>query len=382
MAKKRIMAKDIIKRINKKLGITVKSLMDETLDLTTDVMDTGSYAMNSILTGDINGGVPIGKITGFYGPSGCGKTFVIGQTIGNAQKMGYIPIVVDTESTWDERARGFGIDPENTILINDIMVIEDLRNKLSAVIKDTIAENKEAFDAGELKLLLVIDSLGGLRAAKEIKDVAEGKDAADMGTRAKAMFGLFRELTPLCGVNKIPFMWTNHCMDNPAAMHPEAIQKMPGGKSIWFFSSCIVMMRRREEKNEDNEIGTFARNKGATIPIECVKQRYVRPFLRAEMYIDYSRGIDKYSGLFDWAKDLGVIIGSRTYELADGTKLGYRKAIEKDAKLWEDTILPVLNKSINDNFGFGTKRTEEVMAELEADVEGIKLLEEEFGTDD
>ena len=140
---------------------------------------------------------------------------------------------------------------------------------------------------------------------------------------------------------------------------------MPGGKAPWYFSSAIVMMRRKEEKDESDV--KMIRNKGALLPIECVKQRFIRPNLKAEMRIDYSIGLDRYHGLFDIAKELGVIVGNRSYSLSDGTKLGFKKEILGNTKLWESTILPVLDPIMMAEFSFGSGHEMEVEEIEESD---------------
>lgn len=351
---------DILNDIKKDLKIDVTTLVSEKMDIDKDFLDTGSASLNAILSGSSKGGIPLGKITGFYGPSGCGKSFVIGKAIASAQLKGHIPIVIDTEGTWDSRAEGWGVDVSNCILIQHD-IIEEIRNQVSQIIDKYSAQ----LLSGDVKFMIILDSIGGLICLKEAKDVETDNNASDMGTRAKVLRTLFRVLTTKCSKHRIPFVWSNHAYDDPSAFMPSAIQKMPGGKAPWYFSSVIVMMRRREDKNA--ETGTIVRNTGATIPIECVKQRFVVPFIKAEMAIDYGTGLQRYHGMFEIAKDLGVIEGNRTYKLSDGTNLGYKKDIVGNDVLWEETILPILDPVIQKEFGFGSKQATELMESLELD---------------
>ena len=48
----------------------------ETGDVSSFV-DTGSYILNALLSGDIHGGLPANKITAFAGESATGKTFFV-----------------------------------------------------------------------------------------------------------------------------------------------------------------------------------------------------------------------------------------------------------------------------------------------------------------
>lgn len=364
MAKKKFTTADMLKDLNKDLDIELTTLEAEELCLETDFIDTGSATMNSILSGSTKGGVPIGKITGLYGPSGCGKSFIIGKTIGSAQAKGFIPIVIDTEGTWDARAKAFGVDVKEC-MVYQIDVIEDIRNFM----KQTVSKYETQLEDGSIKLMFVLDSIGGLVCQKEVDDMAKGSSATDMGTRAKALRTLFKAVKTIFAKYGIPFVWSNHCYDNPAAFCPSAIQNMPGGKSPWYFSSAIVMMRRKELKDEEGS--SMFRNAGAEIPIECVKQRFVRPFIKSKTHIGYDNGLSRYYGLFEIALELGVIVGNRTYELADGTKLGYKKAIIDDAKLWEDMILPILDPKIREKFGFGSADVQDALTEMYKDDEEV-----------
>ena len=346
---------ELVKSINKDLGLELQTLESEQLDINTDCIDTGSNTLNAIISSSSKGGIPIGRITGFYGPSGCGKSFIIGTIAANAQKMGYIPIIIDTEGTWDQRAESFGLDTSNVILIKE-QIIEDIRNTLSNIIDKYSTD----LESGSLKFIMLLDSIGGLQCQKEAKDIATGNNASDMGTRAKVLKTLFKAITNKYSKYNIPFLWTNHCYDDPSAFCPSAIQKMPGGKSPWYFSSVIVMMRRKEEKDESAI--KMVRNKGAILPIECVKQRFIRPHLKAEMRIDYASGLDRYHGLFEIAHELGVITGTRSYVLQDGTTLGYKKNIIADEEMWENIILPILNPVMQSEFTFGSNIKKEVKA--------------------
>ena len=44
----------------------------------TDWISTGNYALNYLMTGDFNKGIPLGKVTVFAGESGAGKSYIGG----------------------------------------------------------------------------------------------------------------------------------------------------------------------------------------------------------------------------------------------------------------------------------------------------------------
>ncbi len=55
----------------------------------TDWISTGNYALNYLISGDFNKGVPLGKVTVFAGESGAGKSFICsGNLVRHAQQQG------------------------------------------------------------------------------------------------------------------------------------------------------------------------------------------------------------------------------------------------------------------------------------------------------
>ena len=55
----------------------------------TDWVSTGNYALNYLISGDFNRGIPLGKVTVLAGESGSGKSFIAsGNIVKEAQKQG------------------------------------------------------------------------------------------------------------------------------------------------------------------------------------------------------------------------------------------------------------------------------------------------------
>ena len=149
---------------------------DNSLSIVNDWIDTGSYALNAIFSGSLYKGIPVGRVTGFSGPSGAGKTLIVNKIIANAQKKGYFAAVWDTEAAVDKQsAEGVGIDPKR-LKYYPVETVEDCRNQIATFLDKIIAANDP-----EMKVIIAIDSLGNLASAKELRDVTEGKDAADTG---------------------------------------------------------------------------------------------------------------------------------------------------------------------------------------------------------
>ena len=70
----------------------------------TDWISTGNYALNYLVSGDFNKGVPLGKVTVFAGESGSGKSyFCAGNIVKHAQQQGIFVVLVDSENALDEK---------------------------------------------------------------------------------------------------------------------------------------------------------------------------------------------------------------------------------------------------------------------------------------
>jgi len=69
----------------------------------TDWISTGNYALNYLISGDFNKGVPLGKVTVFAGESGSGKSFICsGNLVRHAQEQGIFVVLIDSENALDE----------------------------------------------------------------------------------------------------------------------------------------------------------------------------------------------------------------------------------------------------------------------------------------
>lgn len=354
-SKKKKLDKDIINVFSSldKQNPEAKFLSESALSTVNEWFDTGCMVLNSIISGSLYGGVPKGRITGFSGPSQTGKTFIINKILANAQKKGLVPVIFDTEAAIDENSTsGVGLDPD-TVKYVPVHTVEECRNQLAAFLDSVHKAGMKD------KFIVSIDSLGNLASQKEIEDAEKGKTATDMGLRAKSLKSMMRLLTFKAASAGVTILFSNHTYDDPSALFPSLIKNQAGGKGPIYLASVLVQLARRDEKHDkaaesDEMIPEANRYSGATLRALTVKNRFIPPFLEGEMYLNYRNGLDKYSGLKEMAVNHGVIIQSgATYQLPDGSKLGYAKNWTKNDELWEEKILPELEKKIQDMYSYG-----------------------------
>ena len=352
--------KDVLKVFEKleKLNPEAKFLSESALSTVNEWVDTGCMVLNAIISGSLYGGVPVGRITGFSGPSAAGKTYIINKILANAQKNGMIPVIFDTEAAIDASSTtGVGLDSDKVKYV-PVQTVEDCRNQISTFL-DSVMEAKM-----RNKFILSIDSLGNLASQKELDDTEKGKTAMDMGTRAKGLKSMMRLLTFKAAQAGVTILFSNHTYDDPSAMFPTLVKAQSGGKGPVYLASVLVQLAKRDEKhdktNDDDEILPEANKvSGTTLRALTVKNRFVPPFLECEAYLNFKRGLDKYSGLKEMAVNHGVIdqTGS-TFVLPSGEddvpgqKLGYYKNWKGNTELWEDTILPRLEEKLKKQYSY------------------------------
>lgn len=325
-------------------------LSESTISTPSDWIDTSSKALNAIISGSLYKGIPVGRITGFAGPSGAGKTLIINKILANAQKKGYIAVIWDSEVAVDKSsAKNVGLDLKKTKYY-PVETIEECRNQLSTFLDNIIAANDPS-----LKFIVSIDSLGNLASSKEIEDARKGKDAADVGQRAKALKSMMRAITYKAAKAGVPILFSNHIYEG-MEMFPSMIKNQAGGKGPIYLASVLVQLSTRSEKASDNpdeqNIAISNNVSGVTMSAMTVKNRVVPPFLKTELYLNFRTGLDENTGLFDLALALGVIQqNGKTYQV-DGVSVGYRKNLEKDTTFWEK-ISPALEAKLAEELRYG-----------------------------
>jgi len=353
----------VIEKLNKDSA----TLSEGALSTVTEYIDTGSYALNAIVSGSMYKGIPKGRVTGLVGPTGCGKTLIINKIIGNAQKKDpdVWGVVWDSEAAHDaQSAKSVGANPDK-IKVNPIETVEDCRNQISAFL-DKVIENPALHG----KFIIAIDSLGNLASHKEIEDAKAGKHAQDMGLRAKSIKSMMRALTYKCAKAGVTCLFANHIYDDPSSLFPSLIKNQSGGKGPLYLASLLIQLAVKQDKKKDakdteNVIPMANRVKGVIMKALTVKNRFIPPFLQTELFLNFKTGLYEYTGLLEMAVAYGVVIQSgSTYSLADGTKLGYEKNWRDSKEVW-DKILPPLDEIIKKEFAFSNDEVNEITKEVE-----------------
>ena len=306
----------------------------------TDWVSTNNFALNYLISGDFNRGIPLGKVTVFAGESGAGKSFICsGNLVRNAQAQGIFPILIDTENALDEpwlQALGVDTSPDKLLKLNMAMI-----DDVAKTIVEFIAEYKTMPETERPKILFIIDSLGMLLTPTDVNQFEAGDLKGDMGRKPKALTALVRNCVNMFGSYNIGMVCTNHTYASQDMFDPD--DKISGGQGFIYASSIVVAMRKLKLK-EDEDGNKVSEVNGIRAACKIMKTRYAKPFESVQVKIPYETGMNPYSGLVDLFEGKGMLKkegNSLVYTTSDG------EIIKQFRKAWERNDNGSLDKVID-----------------------------------
>jgi recombination protein RecA len=306
----------------------------------TDWISTGNYALNYLISGDFNRGVPLGKVTVFAGESGAGKSYICsGNIIKNAQEQGIFVVLIDSENALDEKwLHDLGVDTSESKLLKLAMaMIDDVAKTISTFMSDY----KSLPDGERPKVLFVIDSLGMLLTPTDVNQFDAGDMKGDMGRKPKALTSLVRNCVNMFGSYNVGLVCTNHTYASQDMFDPD--DKISGGQGFVYASSIVVAMKKLKLK-EDEDGNKITDVMGIRAACKVMKTRYAKPFEGVQVKIPYETGMSPYSGLTD-------LIEKKSMLKKEGNSLVFTTSageiIKKFRKAWErndDNCLDIVMK--------------------------------------
>ena len=323
----------------------------------TDWISTGNYALNYLMSGDFEKGIPLGKVTVFAGESGAGKSYICsGNIVKNAQDQGIFVILVDTENALDEswlHALGVNTGPDKLLKLN-MSMIDDVAKAISTFMTDY----KALPDEERMKVLWVIDSLGMLLTPTDVNQFEAGDMKGDMGRKPKALTSLVRNSVNMFGSYNVGLVCTNHTYASQDMFDPD--DKISGGQGFIYASSIVVAMKKMKLK-EDEDGNKITDVMGIRAGCKVMKTRYAKPFEGMQVKIPYSSGMSPHSGLTDLIEKKGLL-KKEGNSLVFTTSHG--EIIKKFRKGWERNDDSCLDTVMKD---FGNIKEEVSTGEEEAE---------------
>lgn len=218
-----------------------------------DVIPTPSIGLNRALGGGLN----TGATHLFWGTPSVGKTTMCFRIIAEAQKMGYRPVIIDSESSYnDEYAAKCGIDVDDVVIIQST-VVEDIMKNIVGYLTD----DKE-------KHIFLFDSLSNI-IKEEFYDKPEGGKA--MGLQSRSQGYLLQKLVNYLHKERNIMLFVAHQTVDLSGMF--AVTKAKMGNTVHHNMHNIVKlflsMSKGEMEREENNMITSQR---ATWTVEKTKQ--------------------------------------------------------------------------------------------------------------
>jgi RecA/RadA recombinase len=311
-------------------------------------IDTGSYALNALISGSIYGGVPNNKITAFAGESSTGKTFfVLGvlKTFLEQNSDGGV-IYFDTEAAvTKDMMTTRGIDTSR-VVIAEPTSIEEFRTNATRILTNYIETDEDE----RKPMVMVLDSLGMLSSNKELEDTESGKNARDM-TKAQLLRGTFRVLSLKLAKANVPLLVTNHVYDVIGSYFPQ--KEISGGSGLKYAASSIIMLGKKKDKDGNEIIGNI-------IKATTHKSRFTKEGKKTEIKLSFDKGLDRYYGLLDLAEKYDIIKKVSTrYELPDGSKVFGKFINENPEKVYTTELLDKINIVAKKEYMYGQYEEDE-----------------------
>ena len=278
---------DKLKKSSRSAGVAI--LSESKLFSEKELTTTPVPMINVALSGSIDGGLASG-LTVLAGPSKHFKTsFALLMAAAYLKKHDdAVLMFYDSEfGSPQSYFESFGIDTSR-VLHTPVTNIEEL--KFDMVHQLNEIERKD-------KVIIVIDSVGNIASKKEVDDAENMKSVADM-TRAKALKGLFRMITPTLTIKDIPLIAVNHTYMEQG-MFPRAV--VSGGTGVMYSADNVWIIGRQQEK-DGTEI------KGYHFVVNVEKSRFVKEKSKIPISVSWAGGIQKWSGLLDVAVQGGYVV--------------------------------------------------------------------------
>ena len=229
----------------------------------------------------------------YWGGSGIslhnsGKSFVCFNLTREAQIMKYFVYYIDTEGATEVADFiKMGANAEQLQLLRTVKTISQFKFFINKLIE--FKKNPEYKDT---KIMVILDSLGMLNTDKTVNDIAIGKNAADMGLKAKENRQLFASCILDLSNLQIPFIFTNH---TGAKIDLFGGTNISGGGGPTYAASIILKLAKSALKTGDGEIKTKT---GIIVRSGTEKNRLARP-IDIEFHISHEHGMNRFVGLQD-----------------------------------------------------------------------------------
>lgn len=260
---------------------------------------TGSFALNKIISGHYDKGIPIGMITQFHGEASTAKTVFGTHILKEAQEKGFYSMMVDSENAYNPKfASHLGIDPKKLIYAAP-ETLEDCFQ----VIEDTIVAIRETDK--DTPIVVVYDSIAVSPSKAEYE--AENYEGNNMqgAVRAKSTGACLRKINPLMRKHKVALVIINQIRNKVGVMYGSPDTMAAGGKSLEYYLGVnlkCISNKTSDLLKDDNKNVIGIQGK-----VRNTKNKVSIPFRECEFELKYNEGLNPYVGVLKQVEDEGLV---------------------------------------------------------------------------
>ncbi|MFW6310897.1 MAG: hypothetical protein ACOC1K_01550 [Nanoarchaeota archaeon] len=227
----------------------------------------------------------------------------------------------------------------------------------------------QLIDSGDKKMIISVDSIGGLETNKLLDDAMKGDVKADQGQLQKKIKRMLKLLLYISKRQDSIIIGSAHYYGNPNAMFGG--DEIGGGKFVKLAPDIIIGLKKTKIQGEEKKIT------GNLITAITLKNRFYPAFNQAHVEIDYINGINKMAGMVDLAIQAGFIDKGGAWYTNKVT--GEKFQGEKNAvKCITSEVLEKLDNWIKDT-GYSTENESVKMANEDQEPGIVDLGEENEG---
>ena len=368
-------------------------ISDDKRNENVELLNTGVYVLNALLSSRIYGGIASNRVLGIGGESGTGKTYLCLNIARLVQKQGYFVLYLDSEAAIDkDLILNFGIDP-TMIRLEPIHTVEGLKIYMAKLLKKLAAE--VAAKKKLPKMIVILDSLGNLASEKEIEDAEKGDVKSDM-TRAKVLKSMFRIIVHKLGLYNVPMVMTNHTYFTQE-MYPKEV--FSGGTGGIYCASTLLMLSKAKLRKEDDMDELDLGQSGITVTAKTPKNRMAKP-KKVKFDIEFTRPANPYNFLEYWCTKenfdkVGIAKGKKkikvdeetgeeTVTIEESGVLWYVRHLDKhipssklhNEKVFTPAVLDALEPILHNYFRYSS------LAEIEEMEKRVSELDDALDNDD
>ncbi len=261
----------------------------------TGFLSTGILPLNKAISGNYQGGIPIGRITEIFGAASSSKTLIATYALIETQRKKGISVFLDYEHAFDvERAKSLGLEvSKERWIYRQPLTAEDgfkIIEKIISIIRSSDIK---------IPITVVIDSIASMVTSVEFE---AGYDS-NMKTKLSLASFLSVALKQIAGKASklnITLIFLNQTRQNPSVMFGSN-EYTAGGNAMKFYASVrLKLVKGKQIKNEDKiPIGEIL-----TAKVE--KNKISTPFKQATCISDYEVGIDIVATHISYLKNLSM----------------------------------------------------------------------------